>query len=283
MTDEEKGVQTDPEVPPTSDESGESASPPEDIEFEDDQIQEVEGERLVPLDVAKAERKKRQELEKKLAEATQPAPEVPEGEPVPEFDWDKLMGREQQQPQNPDQQAFEQFSENFRDMVEDNPWQAMATAFHAFQQQQDKMQSQARQFAPDYDKLPVHQVTDEEIMAVSQNPHALRALIAKAKGSPGASTPAETRSTPAAQPMDEKQRWIEEGRKQERELLAQMAKGAGTAGESTSGPTTAPAGDVLELDEASKQYFRKRGYTDEQISKMASKVLEERRRKGLAI
>jgi hypothetical protein len=281
MTDLEKGVQTDPEVPPTSDDTGATASPPGDLEFEDDQIQEVEGERLVPLDVAKAERQKRQELERRLQELeTPPDPELPEEEPVPEFDWDKLMG--QQQPQTQDQQAFEQFSEHFREMTDNDPWQAMATAFNAFQQQQDKMKSQARQFAPDYERLPVHQVTDEEIMAVSQNPHALRALIAKAKGERvNTSAPTPSPTTPA-QPMDEKQRWIEEGRKQERDLLTKMAS-PGTAGESTSGPGTLPTGDVMELDEASKSYFRKRGYTDEQISKMASKVLEERRRKGLAL
>ncbi|MHA2069179.1 MAG: hypothetical protein ACXABY_32875, partial [Candidatus Thorarchaeota archaeon] len=219
MTEPEKGVQTDPGVPPTSDDTGAAASPPGDLEFEDDQIQEVEGERLVPLDVAKAERQKRQELERRLQELeTPPEPELPEEEPVPEFDWDKLMGQ-QQQPQTQDQDAYNQFAENFREMVDGDPWQAMATAFNAFQQQQDKMKSQARQFAPDYNELPVHQVTDEEIMAVSQNPHALRALIAKAKGEIPASTPGPTPTPTATQPMDEKQRWIEEGRKQERDLL----------------------------------------------------------------
>ncbi|MHA2068636.1 MAG: hypothetical protein ACXABY_30100 [Candidatus Thorarchaeota archaeon] len=280
MADLETGVK-DPEVTPTSDDTGVEASPPGDLEFEDDQIQEVEGERLVPLDVAKAERLKRQELERRLQELeTPPEPEFPEEEPVPEFDWDKLMGN--QPPQSQDQEAYNQFAENFREMVDGDPWQAMATAFNAFQQQQHKMEAQARQFAPDYNELPMHQVTDEEVMAVSQNPHALRALIAKAKGE-GVTPPAST-NTPAvpAQPMDEKQRWIEEGRKQERDLLAKMAK-PGTAGESTSGPGTLPTGDVLELDEASKTYFKQRGYTDEQISKMASKVLEERRRKGLAL
>ncbi len=279
MTDLETGVK-DPEVTPTSDESGETASPPGDLEFEDDQIQEVEGERLVPLEVAKAERQKRQDLEKELEELKQPPviPEVPEGESVPEFDWEKLMGQ-QPDPQTANQEAYAQFSENFREMADGDLWQAMATAFNSFQQQQDKMKSQARQFAPDYDTLPVHGFTDEEIMAVSQNPYALRSLIAKAKGE--TSTDAPTPTTPA-QPVDEKQQWIDEGRKQERELLAKMAS-PGTAGESTTGPGALPAGDVLELDETSKAYFKQRGYTDEQISKMAPKILEERRRKGLMV
>jgi len=311
----EKGVKDTGGTPPSDSGAGTgtpdpSGTPPEgEISFEDDQIREQDGEKLVPLDVAKAERKKRQDLESELERLRSAPPQPTETEPEPEapvFDWDKLMQPASpepttQQPQvQPNQQnQMQEWNDQFREMLDTNPTQALMTAFSMGIQQYETLQRQAKQFVPDYDNLPVHEVSDQEIQALAGNPHALRAMIAKAKASgttpqpqnptqPNQPTPPMT--NPAANPatnvpnnpQTEKDQWIAEGRKQEREMIANLGRSSGVTGEGAGGGTPPPAGSGLELDKNSMEYFKTRGYSDEEAATMAGKVQQLRFKRGMA-
>ena len=282
-----------------------SGTPPEgEISFEDDQIREQDGEKLVPLDVAKAERKKRQELESELETLRSAQRQPPEDEPEPEpetpvFDWDKLMqpastNQTPQQPQGqPNQQnQMQDWNDQFREMLDTNPTQALMTAFSMGIQQYETLQRQAKQFVPDYDSLPVHEVSDQEIQALAGNPHALRAMIAKAKASgrgPVTQRAANPTRNPIpnpatnvpSNPQSDRDQWIAEGRKQEREMIANLGRSSGVTGEGAGGGTPPPAGSGLELDKTSQDYFKSRGYTDEEAAGMAGKVQQLRYKRGM--
>lgn len=269
-----------------------TGSPPEDLEFEDDQVVEQDGKKMVPLEALLGEREKW----KRRVAATPPAAPPPvheaaaEPEPTaPLFNWDKLVPRgAQSQPvaaQGPPPLSAEQFEDQFRDALNERPWQALQWAIQTGMSYKDRMETQARQFVPDYTTLPVHEVSDQEVQMLASNPYAMKAMIAKAKAvgrqAPRASTPPPA-ATPATTP--EQQRWIEQGRQMAMDMVTRMGKTPGVSGEGTGGPSSPPpSGEVVELDKDSVQYLKSRGYTDEQIKTQARKIVEIRRKKGMMV
>lgn len=283
MEDTEKGVK-DPEVPPTSGTGVVAELPPDDeVLFEDDEVKTgTEGQRMVPLETAKAERKKRQELEREL-ERLRTGPKPPDQDsPQPAFDWSKLgRSSEPSKQQPPDKAQLDTFNEQLREQLEENPYQTLYNMFTFMQRQQEGLQTQARRFAPDYDKLPVHEVSDAEMYAVATNPHALRALIAKVK-SGGGRNPQPQAATPGPSNMSdtERQALIEQGKREALSTIRVMAKGSGLSGEAPGGGVPSTPSESYTLDERSMAYYRNRGYTDEQIKKnIIPKLVELGKRK----
>lgn len=272
-------------------------SPPDDdLRFEDDQIVEQDGKKMVPLDVVLGEREKWKRRVEESSRNAPPPPAEPAPPPEPDqplFNWEKLVSPQaggQSQPQPAGSQGGPppmdpgEFQEKFRDMLNERPWDAVMWAMQTGMQYRDKMEGQARQFVPDYGNLPVHDVSDAEIQTIASNPYALRAMIAKAKyGRAGVgarnSAPAPVSApAPAAPPVSQ------DAIKAAMELIMSMGRGAGTAGEGTGGPATPPpAGDQYELDKDSVSYLKARGYTDDQIREQAKKIVEIRRRRGQVV
>lgn len=283
-------------TPPAS--GVDSGTPPEDdVVFTEDDAIEHEGQKLVPLDVLikirDQEKKKREVLEARLqGPPDDPGSDQPPATP-PAVDWDKLLGTTQDQSQQPvsptqnTQEAWDQYNDQLRTMLDENPGQALAMAFSLGMQNYETLQDQANQFVPQGD-LPVGNVTPQEVQVLSQNPHALRRLIALAKS--GTAGPPESPRTPPQSPPQappsspdpEKQRWIDEGRKQERELITGMGQGAGNTGEPPSGQPTASMGDD-QLEDWAVKYFRGRGYTDEQIKVMTAEIKQNKLKKGMYV
>jgi len=270
-----------------------AGSPPDDdLRFEEDQVVEQDGKKMVPLEALLGEREK---WKKRVASATaQPAPEP---EPAPEpgqplFNWEKLVpqqggqqtaphpvGTQGQPPVDPNQ-----FEEQFRDMINDKPWQAIMWAMQTGMQYRDKMEGQARQFVPDYGELPVHDVSDTEMQAIASNPYAMRAMIAKMKygrqavGQRLAPQPAQT--TQPAPAVQGNPAVSQEAIKAAMDLIMTMGKSSGVSGEGTRGPVSPPAGESIDLDKDAVAYFKARGYTDEQIKQQAQRIVDIRRRRG---
>lgn len=265
--------------------SATAGSPPEDgLEFEDDQVVEQDGKKMVPLEALLGEREK---WKKRVASATPAAPTPPVSEPEqPLFNWEKLVpqsGGQQAQPvaQGPPPMDPNQFEDQFRDMVNEKPWQAIMWAVQSGMTYRDRMEQQARQVVPDYGNLPVHEISDMEMQALASNPYALRAVIAKAKMSGTRNRPLATPQNPVSTPSPSAP--SQEAVKAAMDLIMSMGKASGVSGEGTRGPSTPPAGDINELDKDSVAYFKARGYTDEQIKSQAQRIVDIRRRKGQAV
>lgn len=276
---------------------GQSSPPEEDLEYEGEVFEDDLGQRMVPLDAVLDERRKRQELEGRLNKGQgQNQGQGQSQEPPPDFNWDLLQqalqeqqgqqgGQQGQQPQvSPDE-----WNDRFREMYDENPWGAMMTAFGMFNDHRERMRNQARKFVPDYDNLPVYDVSDQEVMALMQNPDAVRGLIAKSKfrnrrtGARSSDFEDFGQTEPELTPAEkERQRLIDEGRRMEREAIMKMGSGAGMSGESPSSGGQARSGRggaQVDLDEQSKNYFRARGYTDEEITKMAPRIIAMRQKR----
>ena len=246
---------------------------------------------MVPLEALLGEREK---WKKRVASAPAPAAE-PEPEPEPDkplFNWEKLVPQQQgaQSPQPLGTQGSpqvdpQQFQEQFRDMLNDRPWDAIMWAMQTGMQYRDRMEGQARQFVPDYGELPVHEVSDQEVQMLASNPYAMKAMIAKARKYGRAAvgqklntpTPAAQPTTPAAPAQSPVS---PEAIKAAMDLITSLGKSSGVSGEGTRGPATPPAGESIELDKDSVTYLKNRGYTDDQIKEHAKKIVELRRRRG---
>lgn len=295
----ETGVKDNPTGPPPegtgaagANTAGLSGPPPEDgFVYEDDEVIEQDGRKMVPLDaLIKARKSPSREPEPQPASA--PKEEEPD-EPL--FNWDKLVqpstGGAQAQAASP--LSPEEYEEQFREQLNERPWQAIMWAVQTGMQMRDRMEQQARGFVPDYGNLPVHEIRDEEIQALAQNPYAMRALLAKARmagsGKQAArvnSPPAATAQRPpaAAAPSSQEQ-MVQEIVRQTMSTLTGMGRQSGVSGESTSGPSSPPAsrGEVIDLDPSSVAFLKARGYSDEQIREKAKEILDRRRKKGLVM
>jgi len=277
------------QVPPAT-----AGSPPEDdLKFEDDQVIEQDGKKMVPLEALLGEREK---WKKRVASAApQPAPE-PEAAAEPDqplFNWEKLVPQQSGQTAAPQPVGAQgpppdpnQFEEQFRDMINEKPWQAIMWAIQTGMQYRDKMEGQAKQFVPDYGNLPLHEVSDQEVQMLASNPYAMKAMIAKAKSgqysraavaqklAPTASAP-QPAATPAVS---------QDAVKAAMDLILSMGKTPGVSGEGTGGPSAPPsAASEVELDKDSVAYFKARGYTDEQIKQQAQRIVDIRRKRGQVV
>ena len=285
------GVKSPAGTPPAgTGESNAAGSPPvDDLEFQDDQVVEQDGKKMVPLEVVLGERKKwKDRMEKAVPPATEPEPEPESETDQPLFNWDKLVPQQQgaQSPQpvgsqGPPPVDPNQFEDRFRDMLNDKPWQAIMWAMQTGMQYRDQMEAQARRFVPDYGNLPVHDVSDQEVQMLASNPYAMKAMIAKAKAATGgrqqrtAATPVQPApATPPASPVSN------EAIKAAVELINSLGKTSGVSGEGTRGPSIPPAGDTVELDKDAVAYFKARGYSDDQIKQQAQRIVDIRRRRG---
>lgn len=256
--------------------SASSGPPPEDdLIFEDDEVIEQDGKKMVPLEALIKARK-----EGKRQPAAPPPPPEPDEEPYPEpFNWDKLVQSASGQPQPQPGQPLspEQFEDNFRDMLNDRPWQAVMWAIQTGMQMRDRMENQARGFVPDYGSLPVHEIKDEEVQAIAQNPYVLRALLAKTRGTGGKRAPA-----PAGVPSPPPAANPEDLARQIAAILTGVSRQPGLSGESTGGPSSPPPpAEDVQLDQNSVAFLKLRGYTDEQIKEHGKRILERRRAKGM--
>ena len=270
-----------------------TGSPPEDdLEFEDDKVIEQDGKKMVPLEAMLGEREKwKKRVAAEAAKAVQPPPPEepePQSEPgQPLFNWEKLVpqqaGGQQAQPVAQGQPPMDpnQFEEQFRDMINEKPWQAIMWAIQTGMSYRDAMEGQAKQFVPDYGDLPVHEVSDREVQMLASNPYAMKAMIAKAKRT-GAPRQGQRASQPTPQPAPATGQPApsQEAVKAAMDLIMSMGKATGVSGEGTRGPSAPPAGDIPELDKDSVAYFRARGYTDEQIKAQAQRIVDIRRRRG---
>jgi hypothetical protein len=273
-----------------------TGSPPEDdLKFEEDQVMEQDGKKMVPLEALLGEREKW----KKRVAAAQTPPVVPQTPPAEEpaeepgqplFNWEKLVpqsGGQSPQPvgtQGPPPMDPHQFEDQFRDMLNDKPWQAVMWAMQTGMQYRDRMEGQARQFVPDYGNLPLHEISDQEVQMLASNPYAMKAMIAKAKYgrsavgqklSPSVPVAAVASPVPAASPVSP------EAIKAAMDLITSLGKSSGVSGEGTGGPSSPPPpADLVELDKDSISYLRSRGYTDDQIKEQAKRIVDIRRKKG---
>jgi hypothetical protein len=258
---------------------------------------------MVPLEALLGEREK---WKKRVALATPPPPPAPAEEPAEEpgqplFNWEKLVPQssgQSPQPvgaQGPPPMDPNQFEEQFRDMINDKPWQAIMWAIQTGNQYRDRMESQAKQFVPDYGELPVHEVSDQEMQMLASNPYAMKAMIAKAKAAAsgkysraavgarlgGGSPPpasAPTTAASSASPVSP------EAIKAAMDLITSLGKSSGVSGEGTRGPVAPPAAaDAVELDKDSVAYLKARGYTDDQIKEQAKRIVDIRRRRGQVV
>lgn len=267
-----------------------AGSPPEDdLRFEDDQVVEQDGKKMVPLEALLGEREK---WKKRVASAPQQQTPPPAAEPEPEpgqplFNWEKLVpqqGGQQTQPVaqgQPPPMDPNQFEDQFRDMINERPWQAIMWAIQTGMQYRDAMEGQAKQFVPDYGNLPIHEVSDREVQMLASNPYAMKAMIAKAKRAAGGGQKSQPQAQPAASAPSPGQPAVsQEAIKAAMDLIMSMGKSSGVSGEGTRGPSAPPSGDLPELDKDSVAYFRARGYTDEQIRAQAQRIVDIRRRKG---
>jgi len=272
-----------------------AGSPPEDdLRFEDDQVVEQDGRKMVPLEALLGEREK---WKKRVAAAPPPQTPPPASETEPEpgqplFDWEKLVpqqGGQQAQPVAQGQPPMDpnQFEDQFRDMINEKPWQAIMWAIQTGMQYRDTMEGQARRFVPDYGDLPIHEVSDREVQMLASNPYAMKAMIAKARKYGRAATGQKlSASAPAQSPgaaSPGQPAVSQEAIKAAMDLIMSMGKATGVSGEGTRGPSAPPAGDVAELDKDSVAYFKARGYTDEQIKAQAQRIVDIRRRKGQVV
>lgn len=281
-------------VPPAGTGEGAGAptagSPPEDdLKFEDDQVVEQDGKKMVPLEALLGEREK---WKKKMREPTPPPPPPAEPEPEPDqplFNWEKLVPPQSGQShpqgaQGPPPVDPNQFEDQFRDMLNDKPWQAIMWAMQTGMQFRDRMEGQARQFVPDYGNLPIHEISDQEVQMLASNPYALKALIAKSKSGQAATGrhPARVQVPPAAPPpVVPGQTVSPEALKAALEYIQGVGRSSGVSGEGTGGPASPPAGpDEFELDKDSVSYLKARGYSDVQIKEQAKRIVDIRRRRG---
>jgi hypothetical protein len=250
---------------------------------------------MVPLEALLGEREK---WKKRVASATPPPqttppPAEPEPEPgQPLFNWEKLVpqqaGGQQAQPvaQGPPPMDPNQFEDQFRDMLNEKPWQAIMWAMQTGMNYRDTMEGQARQFVPDYGDLPIHEVSDREVQMLASNPYAMKAMIAKSKrvGAGGGQRSAPQQAPTAQQPQPSGQPApSQEAVKAAMDLIMSMGRSSGVSGEGTRGPSAPPAGDLPELDKDSVAYFKARGYTDEQIKAQAQRIVDIRRRRGQVV
>ena len=298
-----------PDVMPTQDETGTKEDPsvmPADQTpiIDDDPTIEKDGQKVVPFDSYKAEKDKRQELEKKLQEqqkpqATEQSTEETPVEESPDINWDELLGINQQptqqpaqttQPQQPAQpaqvspDALRDFNESLREQRESgDELGALWRAGQFFTAQQDAMRGAAKRVVKDYDNLPLHTVDNTELQFFQQNPEALRAVLAKVKSGKG-TTPQQPTPQPSndgnnAQPADW-QELIDKARQEGREETVRgLAASAGTTGEGTRAGT-APSGEVYELDEVGMDYVRKRGIPQEKWPEYAKLLQKENDMQG---
>lgn len=271
-----------------------AGSPPEDdLEFVDDQVVEQDGKKMVPLEAFLGEREK---WKKRVAQTppAPPPPEEPAEEPEPDqplFNWDKLVPQQSGAGQHAQPLGAQgppvdpqQFEEQFRDMLNEKPWQAMQWAIQTGMQYRDRLEGQARQFVPDYGNLPVHEVSDQEIQMLASNPYAMRAMIAKSKAAAGGGRRQSTSPNPPQNPPAAPPAVSQEAIRQAVELIRSMGGATGVTGEGTGGPAAPPAsGESYELDKDAVSYLRNRGYTDEQIREQAKRIVDIRRKRGQAV
>jgi len=259
--EEETGVKEEGKATPDPAEAGvKDPSTPGEVEFKEDEAKELEGKKWVPLEAVIAERKKRQELKGEEKPPEEPAT-------TPAFDWDAILGtgKTEEKPTATAAEAAPSATDQtkmledwVRENIQEYPIQTLAYVFNLFEAQRNQMRRQARQFVGDeYDKLPIHNVSDEEVVALQQNPEAMRALLAavKYRKTTSSSEREKGNNSPFAA---REQELIEEGR---RKALEELARASGTAGEGPA-PSSAATEEIFELDEQGKEYARRRGITD---------------------
>ena len=280
-----------PPVEPTGEvelDSTLSGPPPEDsLVYEDDEVIEQDGVKMVPLEALVKVRREHQAAQQPPVAPQEPPPVADEEPPSAPYNWDTLVpdnGQQQQQQFSP-----EQFGERFRDMMTEDPWSAVMWAVQSSHDHRDRLEGQARKFVPDYGNLPVHEVSQEEVQALAQNPIAMRALLAKVKGGgqmpqqapvqTQQSQPPPQQAAPAPQ-VDE----VTEIVKRTMAAMANAGRQVGMSGEGTGGPGVPTASpDEHQLDQTSVDWLKSRGRTDEEIKAMTGNVLRNRRKKGLVV
>jgi len=281
--EDEKGVKQDPEETPSSG-TGEPAQapPPGDtgIEFKDDDAKEFDSKKYVPLEALVAERKKRQEVEAKLS-SPEPEPAPTETPPVEEpksleLDWNAILGGDKGQPEGGEQPAASQQRKSpvddlnswIRDNIEDHPIETISYVFNMLESQRNTQRNQARKFVGEnYEKLPLYDVSDQEVVVLQQNPEALRALIAQARFGKTTKAPVTSPEPGPADSNDAFKKREQKIREEERQkVLEQLKQSAGLSTEGATGGESSTE-ETFELDEAGRAYARRRGYkTPEQMA-----------------
>lgn len=297
-----------PDVMPTQDETGTKEDPsvmPADQTpiIDDDPTIEKDGQKVVPFDSYKAEKEKRQELEKKLQEQQQQKPQATEqsteetpAEETPDVNWEELLKQSQQpatqptqaQPTQPTTQLSSDWVQQTNERIAEMRANGDEMGAYALLRQIETsyvngLKRDARRWVKNYDELPLHTVTDEEVVTFQQNSEALRAILAKVKSGKG-TTPQQPTPQPSndgnnAQPADW-QELIDKARQEGREETVRgLAASAGTTGEGTRAGT-APSGEVYELDEVGMDYVRKRGIPQEKWPEYAKLLQKENDMQG---
>lgn len=221
-------------------------------------------DKQVPFESYEAERKKRQEVEDELNKLRDKPPEFTPN-------WDAILGgvtpgqepHPQQQPaQEQSTNPFDPYNQWLRSNWDDHPVETMLGVLNLYDAQKRQQETQAMQFVGEdrYRNLPMHNVSEQELMAVSQNPVALRALIAAVKA--GSSMPAKTSAGPNVTKSieDQQKTWEEQKEKEIRErVLKELKNAPGVTSEGAAGPA-GPGEPVYELDETGLAYAKKRGF-----------------------
>ena len=234
-------------------------------------------DKTVPLKALEEERRKRKEAEEKLKGIEeQPKP--------PAFNWETLLNpqptEESQQPVPAEHQPaappgdpfapYNQWLQN--EMEEGRGMQAVLGIMQMYDANKRQQETQARQFVGDerFRDLDINSVSDQEVMAFSQNPIAMRATIAALKaGKPLPKTPPPA-GPATAQTLQDQEAEIE--KRVRKQVMEEMTKASGTTAESPSGPPS-PTEPVYELDEAAERYLNLRGITDPEQRKAFAKRL----------
>jgi len=302
MTEDPTGVKQTPGESPSSGSGGgspqsdpSSPSPGENIEFKEEDAQEVEGKKMVPLDVLTAERKRWQdkvaELENKPKEPPPQEPPPTEEPPVPEFDWEAFFGKPAEgdgTPQQPTQTPQQpQAPGDINQWIEDE-WEkgnkagALAGIYHVMRSHERGLTNEARAFVPDYDNLPVNRVSDQDLQRAMGNPEAVRALIAKLRfGKPAQASSQPNNPQPSDTPTNSgfEKREQEIRAEERRKFMEELAQGTGMTGEAGSGGGTSTE-ETFELDDEGKAYLAKRGIKDpEKIKSFIKRYRMEQERK----
>uniref|UniRef100_A0A6M3ILC3 Uncharacterized protein n=1 Tax=viral metagenome TaxID=1070528 RepID=A0A6M3ILC3_9ZZZZ len=290
------GVDTLP-VPPTGSSSGVDVPPVPPTGARGSTPEPPTDESAAGLKAALlAEREKRHAAESEAERLRAGTSPPPDDDLAPDFlDWNRLdpsQGKPpaQAQPAPQDQQAryLEWFSEEMQSGDPMRTIQAMDSWYQIRKSQEDELRREARSVVPDYDTIPTYDVSPDLRMRIAQNPYLLDAVIAKARntgsgkhrGNPPSPPPASPAPSTPTRPETElervKREAYESGRKAERDLALGLSRGSGLSGESPSGGAPS-AGEGYDLDPESISYYKKRGYSDDQIKKFAADVASQRR------